>query len=183
MARRSFLMQYACPGPGRSFTAKSAAETFGEPSDIDDRVLILQFVHDLTNHKLHVGTVSGVSQGSELSIEQILGDAFDEASQRLRVVDLGTGPSATESNKDETLVMQDVHDPGAHAIRIIKDTAADGTSVPMDWRTILNEVHDPVNHALKVVPKGAGGTQGTTLEPAHVFEDVYDPGVGLRVSL
>jgi len=102
--------------------------------------------------RLLVEEVSADTQGSEESFYSVFSDAYNEATGKLRVVVVPGSPSSTYSDWSAQRIMQDVHDPGAHAIRIIKGEAVGGESGFLSLTEILQEVFDPDNHALRVSP-------------------------------
>lgn len=140
--------------------------------------------HVLADQKLVVTVVGSITQGSRLSAEQVLGDAFNRATSKMRVIEVA-GPSSDVTRLDPTLIWQRVHDPDAHAIRVAHNGVSSGASGSrLDYAQILQEVFDPTINALRISNfLSSGGTLGSRLSPTQVLQDIYDVSTGLRMSL
>lgn len=148
-----------------------------------DSSLIFRRIFDPTNSKLHVLLFAGVSQGSLLSVRQILDDCWDSTGQ-LRVTDVGGAPSGTSRKLSFEQILRICHDPGAQALRIVKGVAAGGSSRLISRQQILQACFDSVNSAITVSPVGAGGAPGgSLLSIDQILRACYDPGVGLRMDI
>ncbi len=151
------------------------------PADVTQT---FQRVFDLSNAKILVSPVSASSTGSLLSIRQILDDCWNVYGQTLRVVDVSAATNTDLDKLSPTQIFQKVHDPGAHALRVIQGVAAGGSGSILSKEQILWKCYDPTNVALRCSPAGAGGTGGgSKLDLTQILREIYDPGVGLRMNL
>ena len=149
---------------------------------VRDKVLVLQRCFDPAINVIQAVAVSGLTQGGFDNIETIFGDVYDEANQRLRVVNAGA-QSANRTRLDAEQILQQVHDPGAQALRVVTGTPTGVRRLRRDFTQILQEAYDPTNEALRVSPQGAGGTGGSRLDATQVLQEAYNVGVGLRMSI
>ena len=156
------------------------------PAPLLDRVLGLQRAYDTSNNRWRVSTVSAGTQGSNLSEEQIWGDAFDKNNDVFRIVNVGAStPGVADPRRSVRDILQSVHDPTSQAIRVVNAGAeTPSTDLNLDYVTLLQRIFDPTNNALRYEAAGTGGSSGTSLLGKNqLLRNLYTDGRGLRLNL